>query len=145
MKNIKDILTEKLFETDNWLYVFIPNKYVESMEFYLGNSHVAPKIEYDYSKYVKVKTKKNISDDKSLVERAWSKKYPDDKVPGGFTLIINSLGDPEIEKLINKLLKMIDSGKITMLDFEKERAKYKDIRLNENPEKFKEILDALKK
>lgn len=39
---------------------------------------------------------------------------------------------------------MIDSDKITMLDFEKERAKYKDIRLNENPEKFKEILDSLK-
>lgn len=144
MKHITEIITEKLFETDNWLYIFIPNKHNQTNNWFLGINYDNVKIEEDFSKYVKIKTKKVLTDNNAPVINAWKRKYPGEKVPVSFTQFLSSLGDPEIEKMMNQLLKMVDSGKITLADFAKTWKESGVDKLSENPEKFKEILDSLK-
>lgn len=143
MKDLSIFLTEKIGDTDSWLYIFIPTYSYQKANWFLGDSNA---IEWlpDNSKYVKIKTKKNLTNDQSDVLKLWKKKYPDAKTPSSFMMFINSVGDPEIEKCINNLIKLVDSGKTTLADFAEAWKKSGINHLNENPTAFKKILNDLK-
>lgn len=143
MKNLSELILEKMYETDTWLYIFLPTYEKNGHNWFLGNSSDVS-FNTDYTKYVKVKTKKNISGDDSLSKKQWIKKYPDENIPPHFTLWMCSLGDLEVEKIMNEILKLVDKGKVSFNqlqnDFESDKVNHP----NENPDYLKKIVNKYK-
>lgn len=94
MKNFKELLLEKLFETDNWTYLYSDHQ--------------------DYSKFVIVYSKKDLTKNKTQVKKEWHSKYNENINDQSLELILCNLGDKKLGTIIEKIGIMIENKEITI-------------------------------
>ena len=114
-KTVKRCLNEKLGETNTWTYLCMGQE--EGVSFFSGHDWNPHETCNDIKdKFVIVNTDKNLNTNERPIERAWKRKY-DEERPKWFNIVLYSLGDLQYAKYIKKIGKALDSGKITMKDF----------------------------
>jgi len=124
MKNLREYVNEKLYETNTWTYMC--TGYNETIDFFTGtnwNPHDA--VQDIKDKFVVVNTNKNLNTDRTPVYRAWQKKYGDSDHISGYTILFSSVGDKEVAKKIVKIGKALDTKKITMEQVSQAYKKFK--------------------
>jgi hypothetical protein len=113
-KIVKKRLNEKLGETNTWTYLCMGQE--EGVSFFRGHDWSPHETYNDIKdKFVIVNTDKNLNTDERPIERAWKRKY-DEERPKWFNIVLRSVGDKQYAKYIQKIGKALDSGKITIED-----------------------------
>jgi len=114
MQDIKVYINEKLGESNTWTYLI--TGMAEDISFFRDHDWSPHEICNDIKdKFVIVNTDKNLNTDERPIERAWKRKYNEER-PKWFSIVLHSVGDKQYAKYIQKIGKALDSGKITMED-----------------------------
>lgn len=110
MKNIFEYINESIGETDKWTYLcyLITEKINWFNGGYFNPSHGG----WDNvdKELVAVTTNKNLNTDRTPMIKAFTKKYG--KCNGTPSMLLSSCGDIKSGKLINKIIREFDKGKL---------------------------------